>query len=212
MNTKTKVFLCISMCVLMAFSCAVFVFAEEVTESAETTAAPTLFDNLFEPAEAYAYRYYTRSGIDWAKDLPASPVTAPFTFTFTRSGGSGSVTVSLYEGDTYYVSEYQASNDRYLFVRTHNGNTSTIPLYAYDTSTSVTYYTDSSTVTTFEGGTLVGEGLYNGGGVPVLTKNIFIVGGKLIDFVMSSWVTLIPLVCFLGVVCVGAIKKLLQGV
>lgn len=48
--------------------------------------------------------------------------------------------------------------------------------------------------------------------VEQLASSIFTVGGSLVDFVVSNWVTLLAITSFVVVLCFGAFRRLVKGV
>lgn len=192
-----KKILAISICVCICFALlAIPAFATSVPE---TTSAPNVFDTLLAGGSTYNCSV---SGYNNIKGFLQLNSASTIDTAFHVTNGVATYSGTSYNFDSFF---YTSGAD----IKYYSGDTQ-----VYSSSTgypSVTFILDSldgvqavNYLTVTEVGT---SGL-----VPELADEVFSVGGGLISFVMSHWIVLLPVVAFLVILCIGAIRKLIKGV
>lgn len=140
-------------------------------------------------------------------NVSGNPMRNVTSFSVLRSG-KVIFTYGFSEPVTVYTNNYNGST---LHVPEFYYGTDFEPIYSsvdigyYDT---VKFYSTDSSITGFDAPTQV----VVPAGVSSLSSSVFSVGGSLLTFITSSWLTLVALGAFVLVLCIGVIRRLVKGV
>lgn len=205
-----KKILAISICVCICF--ALLAIPAFATSAPETTSAPNVFDTLLDgevqelssytltvsaeigPADASAYRSFA----SWLYSIGATTSDSSVGNFKVFANGTQYSPRSLHspDGESIYAIGYVVA---YVM----EGSASVSSPLGYGEALAIGSSVSLAPVYT----AVPGDGL-----VEAFAGEVFTVGGGLISFIMSHWIVLIPVVAFLVILCIGAIRKIIKGV
>lgn len=205
-----KKILAISICVCICF--ALLAIPAFATSSPETTAAPNVFDTLLQTGSG-GYTLTVTNSVFY-NDATRAPLVAWLiavgaTSDATAVGSFSGLILQDGASGAQFSSGALYTDGSVVKVTPKVGGLSTCHSVTSGSASisSSAGYTEAQAINNVS----VSELAPGGGLVPQFADEVFSVGGSLISFVMSHWIVLIPVVAFLVILCIGAIRKLIKG-